>query len=100
MQRITERDEFGNANIKEVDMTFLLSLPYEQMVILTKAFNKLADYEDKDVAHQTLNALLNFIFLNRDAGLALNQMAQAFISLQSTAAASERGTGHQITGLN
>ena len=37
-----------------------------------------ADYEDKDVAHQTLNALLNFIFLNRDAGLALNQMAQVF----------------------
>ena len=48
MQRFTIRDEFGNANIKEVDMTFLLSLPYEQMVILTNAFNKLADYEDKD----------------------------------------------------
>lgn len=49
MQRLTERDEFGNANIKEVDMTFLLSLPYEQMVILTKAFNKLADYEDNEL---------------------------------------------------
>lgn len=48
MQRLTVRDEFGNANIKGVDMTFLFSLPYEELVILTEAFNKLADYEDKD----------------------------------------------------
>ena len=44
--RCTSRDEFGNADIKGVDMTFLLSLPYKEMVLVTTALNRLADFED------------------------------------------------------
>lgn len=49
MKRITKRDEFGNADINGVDMTFMLGLKFDDMVLLTEAFNKLADYEDADV---------------------------------------------------
>ena len=48
MKRITKRDEFGNADINDVDMGFMLGLKFDDMVLLTKAFNRLADYEDKD----------------------------------------------------
>lgn len=49
MKRLTSRDEFGNADINGVDMTFMLGLKFDDMVLLTEAFNKLADYEDADV---------------------------------------------------
>lgn len=44
--RCTSRDEYGNANIKGVDMAFLLGLPYEEMVLVTQALNRLANFED------------------------------------------------------
>lgn len=47
--RCTSRDEYGNANIDGVDMTFLLGLPYEEMVLVTQAFNRLADFEDAEI---------------------------------------------------
>lgn len=47
--RCTSRDEYGNANIDGVDMSFLLALPYEEMVLVTQAFNRLADFEDAEI---------------------------------------------------
>lgn len=47
--RCTSRDEYGNADIKGVDMSFLLALPYEEMVLVTQAINRLADFEDAEI---------------------------------------------------
>ena len=49
MERLTERDEFGNADIIGVDSEDLqLNLDFEQMNKVTYALNKLAEYEDLD----------------------------------------------------
>ena len=45
--RYTSRDEYGNSDIKGVDMSFMLGLPYEEIVLVTRAINRLADFEDK-----------------------------------------------------
>lgn len=47
--RCTSRDEYGNANINGVDMSFMLNLPYEEMVLVTQALNRLADFEDAEI---------------------------------------------------
>ena len=47
MERLTEYDEFGNADIIGVDSEDLqLNLDFEQMNKVTNALNKLAEYED------------------------------------------------------
>lgn len=47
MERLTERDEFGNADIIGVDSEDLqLNLDFEQMNKVTDSLNKLAEYED------------------------------------------------------
>ena len=47
MERLTERDEFGNADIIGVDSEDLqLNLDFEQMNKVTDALNKLSEYED------------------------------------------------------
>lgn len=47
MERSTERDEFGNANILGVDnMDLQCNLGFEEFNRVTKALNKLAQYED------------------------------------------------------
>ena len=47
MERLTEREEFGNANIIEVDSAeFQLSLDFDDFNRVTNALNKLAEYED------------------------------------------------------
>ena len=47
MERLTEYDEFGNADIIGVDSENLqLNLDFEQMNKVTNALNKLAEYED------------------------------------------------------
>lgn len=49
MERLTERDEYGNADIIGVDIEdFQLSLDYEEFCKVTDALNKLADYEDRE----------------------------------------------------
>lgn len=48
MDRLTERDEFGNADIIGVDSGYLqLNLEFDEMNRVTMALNKLAEYEDK-----------------------------------------------------
>ena len=47
--RCTSRDEYGNADVKGVDMSFMLGLPYEEMVLVTQALNRLADFEDAEM---------------------------------------------------
>lgn len=47
MERLTERDEFGNANIIEIDNAeFQLNLDFDDFNRVTNALNKLAKYED------------------------------------------------------
>ncbi len=47
MGRLTERDEFGNANISGVDsMDLQCNLGFEEFNRVTKALNRLAKYED------------------------------------------------------
>lgn len=47
MNRCTERDEFGNADIKGIDSQILYeNLDFHQMNRLTYALNKLAAFED------------------------------------------------------
>lgn len=47
MKRLTERDEFGNADIIGVDSEDLqINLDSEEFNKVTVALNKLADYED------------------------------------------------------
>ena len=47
--RCTSRDEYGNADVKGVDMSFMLGLSYEEMVLVTQALNRLADFEDAEI---------------------------------------------------
>ena len=47
--RCANRDEYGNADINGVDMSFLLALPYEEMALITQALNRLADFEDAEI---------------------------------------------------
>lgn len=55
-KRCTSRDEYGNANIDGVDMSFLLALPYEEMVLVTQALNRLADFEDAEIETDRMEA--------------------------------------------
>ena len=49
MKRLTERDEFGNADIIGVDSVDLqLNLTYPQFNRVTEALNRLAAYEDAE----------------------------------------------------
>ena len=46
-ERLTERDEFGNADITGVDsMDLQMNLSFDEFNLVTKALNKLAAYED------------------------------------------------------
>lgn len=56
MERLTERDEFGNANIIEVDSAeFQPSLDFDDFNRVTNALNKLAEYEDLEEQGNLLN---------------------------------------------
>lgn len=47
MEKLTERDEFGNANIIGVESSDLqLNLGFEELNKVTAALNKLAEYEE------------------------------------------------------
>lgn len=47
MERLTERDEFGNADIIGVDsMDLQCNLAFNEFNKVTNALNKLAEYED------------------------------------------------------
>lgn len=48
MTRLTNRDEFGNADIIGVDMTIFLELPFDEFNLVTRAINKLAYYEENE----------------------------------------------------
>lgn len=48
--RITERDEFGNADIIGIDSSDLqLNLDFDEFNKVTEALNRLADYEDTNL---------------------------------------------------
>jgi hypothetical protein len=51
-KRLTERDEFGNADIIGVDSQDLQeNLDFEAFNLVTAALNKLAAYEDKETTN-------------------------------------------------
>ncbi len=48
-KRLTERDEFGNANIIGVDSASLqLNLSFDEFNRVTEALNRLAEFEDRE----------------------------------------------------
>lgn len=44
--RFTYNDEYGNACIVGVDMSFMMNLSFNEMVIMSEALNRLSAYED------------------------------------------------------
>lgn len=53
MERMTERDEWGNADIIGVESDDLqINLGFEEFNLVTKALNRLAAYEDAAPLHQ------------------------------------------------
>lgn len=58
MKKLTKRDEYGNADIIGVETVELqCDLEYEQLNKVTKALNKLADYEETGLEPDDINAL-------------------------------------------
>lgn len=58
MKRLTERDEYGNADIIGVDSAELqLNLEFTEFNKVTDALNRLADYEDTDLSPQDVELL-------------------------------------------
>lgn len=58
MERLTERDEYGNADIKGVDGANLqLNLDGDEFCRVTDALNMLAAYEDTDLSPEEVAAL-------------------------------------------
>lgn len=55
MERLTERDEFGNADIIGVDsMDLQCNLEFDEFNKVTNALNKLAEYEDLEEQNKLL----------------------------------------------
>lgn len=58
MNRLTERDEFGNADIIGVDSAELqLNLEFDDFNLVTEALNKLADYEETKLSPEEIKGL-------------------------------------------
>ena len=59
MQRMTERDEFKNADIIGVDSETLCgNLSFDEMNLVTAALNRLAAYEDTGLSTREVRARL------------------------------------------
>lgn len=62
MKRLTERDEYGNADIVGSDMAgWLLDLDFEDLNLVTNALNKLADYEETGLTPEEINRASSII---------------------------------------
>lgn len=60
-ERLTERDEYGNADIIGVDSCEILgSLGFDELSLVTNALNKLADYEEAELDGNLM--MLNKVF--------------------------------------
>lgn len=61
MNRLTHRDEYGNAEIVGVDGTKLQlpTLSFDEFNSVTESLNRLADYEDTNLTPEQLKKMLN-----------------------------------------
>lgn len=60
MERLTEYDEYGNADIIGVDSAELqLNLEFEEFNLVTDALNKLSAYEDTGLTPEEIKGLIN-----------------------------------------
>ena len=58
IKRLTERDEYGNANIIGVDSAELqLNLEFDELNRVTNALNRLAGYEDSGLSPEEITVL-------------------------------------------
>ena len=57
MKRLTERDEYGNADIIGVGAELQLDLAFEEMNRVTKALNRLAAYEETGFTPEEIKEL-------------------------------------------
>lgn len=64
MERLTERDEYGNANIIGVDSADLqLNLGFNELNRVTEALNRLAAYEDTSFMPDKIEKLKKELYL-------------------------------------
>lgn len=66
MERLTERDEFGNADIialSDMMPEIYAGLSFSETNTLTEALNRLAAYEDTDLTPADINDLRNELCL-------------------------------------
>lgn len=71
MKRLTERDEFGNADLVGVDSADLqLNLEFEEFNKVTEALNLLATYEDLKLTPHEIKSLLH------DGGIGIAMRSQ------------------------
>lgn len=81
MERLTERDEFGNADITGVDSESLqLSLSFEEFNKVTEALNKLAEYEDLEGKGEMLRRKAEYIYAK---GLFPEEYEKMFEAIES-----------------
>ena len=65
MNRLTERDEYGNADIIGVDSEDLqLNLDFEGFNRVTEALNRLAAYEDTGLEPEEINCVNTNVYVN------------------------------------
>ena len=82
MERLTKRDEFGNADIIGVDSEDLqLNLSFDEFNKVTVALNKLADYEDLEEQGLLLKPKCKpgdtvYVFLPRDNHFTVGQISK------------------------
>ena len=67
MERLTERDEYGNADIVGVDSGELqLNLEFEEFNLVTGALNRLAEYEDTGLAPEEIKDIKSCLDIEGD----------------------------------
>lgn len=81
MERLTEYDEYGNADIIGVDSAELqLNLEFEEFNLVTDALNKLSAYEDTGLTPEEITTLKEELDISRSE---VQGLSRRLIELQA-----------------
>ena len=61
MKRLTQRDEYGNADVIGGEIGFQMELDFEDMNRVTDALNKLAEYEELGHEPSDIKMILGYV---------------------------------------
>lgn len=78
-KRLTERDEYGNADIIALSDTMpelYAGLSFSETNALTEALNRLADYEDTGFSPDEVHKILKNLSLVKFNAFAINELLQ------------------------